>query len=163
MWVRSQNKRFLGNYDSFAVSESGIIVGYQGPEDGEGATLGAYETEEKALSVLDDMQRCINSGSQTFKNAVQAVYKMPVESEIITTEWISLKITKGTTLDSFITGTVLEGNILDFYCVDFDELGNDIYKVKVSKVIAEQWKSYEVSYLGNREIDSTKIIEGVKE
>ena len=30
MWVRSQNKKFLGCYDSFSVSESGIIIGYQG-------------------------------------------------------------------------------------------------------------------------------------
>ena len=78
MWVRSQNKKFLGNYDSFAVSESGIIIGYQGPEDCEGATLGAYENEEKALSVLDDMQRHIVHGSA--RNLItQFVFEMPVE------------------------------------------------------------------------------------
>lgn len=78
MWVRSQNKKFLGNYDSFAVSESGIIIGYQGPEDCEGATLGAYETEEKALSVLDDMQGHIVHGS--VRNLItQFVFEMPVE------------------------------------------------------------------------------------
>ena len=79
MWVRSQNKKFLGNYDSFAVSESGIIIGYQGPEDCEGATLGAYETEEKALSVLDDMQGHIVHGSD--RNLItQFVFEMPVET-----------------------------------------------------------------------------------
>lgn len=80
MWVRSQNKKFLGNYDSFAVSESGIIIGYQGQEDYEGATLGAYGNEEQALMVLDDMQGHIVHGSA--RNLItQFVFEMPVESE----------------------------------------------------------------------------------
>lgn len=79
MWVRSQNKKFLGNYDSFAVSESGIIIGYQGQEDYEGATLGAYGNEEQALMVLDDMQGHIVHGSA--RNLItQFVFEMPVES-----------------------------------------------------------------------------------
>lgn len=78
MWVRSQNKKFLGNYDSFAVSESGIIIGYQGPEDCEGATLGAYGNEEQALMVLDDMQGHIVHGS-TRNLITQFVFEMPVE------------------------------------------------------------------------------------
>ena len=78
MWVRSQNKKFLGNYDSFAVSESGIIIGYQGPEDCEGATLGAYGNEEQALMVLDDMQGHIVHGSA--RNLItQFVFEMPIE------------------------------------------------------------------------------------
>lgn len=78
MWVRSQNKKFLGNYDSFAVSESGIIIGYQGPEDCEGATLGAYGNEEQALMVLDDMQGHIVHGSDR-NLTTQFVFEMPVE------------------------------------------------------------------------------------
>lgn len=78
MWVRSQNKKFLGNYDSFAVSESGIIIGYQGPEDCEGATLGAYGNEEQALMVLDDMQGHIVHGSAR-NLTTQFVFEMPVE------------------------------------------------------------------------------------
>lgn len=79
MWVRSQNKKFLGNYDSFAVSESGIIIGYQGPEDCEGATLGSYESEEMALMVLDDMQgHIVHLGA---KNLItQFVFEMPIKN-----------------------------------------------------------------------------------
>jgi len=78
MWVRSQNKKFLGNYDSFAVSESGIIIGYQGPGDCEGAILGAYESEEMALKVLDDMQgHIVHLGA---KNLItQFVFEMPIK------------------------------------------------------------------------------------
>lgn len=79
MWVRSQNKKFLGNYDSFAVSESGIVLGYQGPEDAEGAILGAYEDEEKALSVLDEMQGCIGMNFQVEKFLGSIVFEMPIE------------------------------------------------------------------------------------
>ncbi|MDY4500796.1 MAG: hypothetical protein SPE36_02610 [Lactobacillus johnsonii] len=79
MWVRSQNKRFLGNYDSFAVSESGKILGYQGPEDFDGIVLGVYKSEEIALMVLDDMQGYIvHLGA---KNLItQFVFEMPIGS-----------------------------------------------------------------------------------
>ena len=79
MWVRSQNKKFLGNYDSFAVSESGIIIGYQGPEDCEGATLGSYGSEEMALMVLDDMQgHIVHLGA---KNLItHFVFEMPIKN-----------------------------------------------------------------------------------
>lgn len=78
MWVRSQNKKFLGCYDSFSVSESGIIIGYQGPEDCEGAILGTYESEEMALMVLEDMQgHIVHLGA---KNLItQFVFEMPIK------------------------------------------------------------------------------------
>lgn len=79
MWVRSQNKKFLGNYDSFSVSESGIIIGYQGPEDCEGAVLGAYENEGKALSILDEMQGYIGMTYQEVKNLGAIVFEMPIQ------------------------------------------------------------------------------------
>lgn len=85
MWVRSQNKKFLGNYDSFAVSESGKVLGYQGPEDFDGVVLGVYESEEVALSVLNNMQVHISNGYQkdvVFKNVrtmSQLVFEMPIE------------------------------------------------------------------------------------
>lgn len=79
MWVRSQSKKFLGNYDSFAVSESGIVLGYQGPEDAEGAVLGAYEDEEKALSILDEMQGYIGMNFQMEKFSRSIVFEMPIE------------------------------------------------------------------------------------
>lgn len=82
MWVRSQNKKFLGNYDSFSVSESGIIIGYQGPEDCEGAILGSYENEEKALNVLDELQIYIGLSESTSHQGVQtinkAIFEMPI-------------------------------------------------------------------------------------
>lgn len=85
MWVRSQNKRFLGNYDSFAVSESGKVLGYQGPEDFDGIVLGVYKSEEMALSILNDMQIHISNGYKkdvVFKNIrtmSQLVFEMPIE------------------------------------------------------------------------------------
>lgn len=79
MWVRSQNKKFLGNYDSFSVSESGIIIGYQGPEDCEGAVLGTYENEEKALSILDEMQGYIGMTYQEGKILGAIVFEMPIQ------------------------------------------------------------------------------------
>lgn len=85
MWVRSQNKKFLGNYDSFAVSESGKVLGYQGPEDFDGAVLGDYENEEIALSILNDMQMHISNGYKkdvVFRNVrtmSQLVFEMPIE------------------------------------------------------------------------------------
>lgn len=79
MWVRSQNKKFLGNYDSFAVSESGIVLGYQGPEDAEGAVLGAYGNEEKALSILDEIQGYIRMTFQEGKISGAIVFEMPIE------------------------------------------------------------------------------------
>lgn len=85
MWVRSQNKRFLGNYDSFSVSESGKVLGYQGPEDFDGIVLGVYKSEEMALSILNDMQIHISNGYKkdvVFKNIrtmSQLVFEMPIE------------------------------------------------------------------------------------
>lgn len=78
MWVRSQNKKFLGNYDSFSVSESGIVLGYQGPEDAEGAVLGVYKDEEKALSILDEMQGYIGMTYREGKILGTVVFEMPV-------------------------------------------------------------------------------------
>lgn len=85
MWVRSQNQKFLGKYDSFAVSESGKVLGYQDPEDFDGVVLGVYESEEVALSVLNNMQVHISNGYQkdvVFKNVrtmSQLVFEMPIE------------------------------------------------------------------------------------
>lgn len=92
MWVRSQNKRFLGNYDSFAVSESGKILGYQGPEDFDGIVLGVYKSEEMALSILNDMQIHISNGYQkdvilkNIRTMSQLVFEMPIEVNIEVTK-----------------------------------------------------------------------------
>ena len=138
MWVRSQNKKFLGNYDSFAVSESGIVLGYQGPEDAEGAVLGAYGNEEIALSVLNELQGYIGVAYKGIKIAEEVVFEMPLESK--ETEWLTISIPTGIALNDWVVNTVLNGNILDFSCVDYDGQGNDVYKVKVTKEVAEQWK-----------------------
>ena len=138
MWVRRQNKKFLGNYDSFAVSESGIVLGYQGPEDAEGAVLGAYENEEIALSVLNELQGYIGVTYQGIKSAGGLVFEMPLE--VKETEWLTITIPTGVALNDWTVNTVLIGNILDFSCVGYDDAGNDIYKVEVSKEVAEQWR-----------------------
>lgn len=85
MWVRSQNKKFLGDYDSFSVSESGNVLGYQGPEDFDGVVLGVYESEEIALNILNDIQTLISNGYKKdviFKNIrtmSKLVFEMPIE------------------------------------------------------------------------------------
>lgn len=84
MWVRSQNRKNLGSYDSFAVSERSVM-GYQGPEDGEGVLLGVYKDEENALNVLNKIQDHIGNGYkkdiiyQNTRKISQMVFEMPLE------------------------------------------------------------------------------------
>lgn len=86
MWVRSQNRKNLGCYDSFAVSER-TVLGYQGPEDGEGVLLGVYENEETALNVLNKIQDHISTGykkdviSQNERKISQIIFEMPLEED----------------------------------------------------------------------------------
>lgn len=52
MWIRSQNKKVLGNYDSIAVLGNEIRGYIFNDRD----ILGEYETEERATEVLDEIQ-----------------------------------------------------------------------------------------------------------
>lgn len=60
MWIRSANKMFLGNYKEFLVKENEIIGFKNGPEDF--TTLGIYDTKERSLEVLGDIEDRILKG-----------------------------------------------------------------------------------------------------
>lgn len=73
LWVRSQDKRILQKVDNIFLDanyENKRISTY----DGESIELGTYETEERALQVLDEIQNYIllpNIDNSAY------VYKMP--------------------------------------------------------------------------------------
>lgn len=58
MWIRSQNKRILSNVDevlvTFVDENKCYISGFWGTGTD---TLGIYSTREKALKVLDEIQK----------------------------------------------------------------------------------------------------------
>lgn len=89
MWIRRQNRRFLGDYDNFSVSEGGNVLGFQGPNDYEGVVLGAYEKEETALIVLDNIHSCISQGTlqdiiyKNVRTTSNLVFDMPLQEEVI--------------------------------------------------------------------------------
>lgn len=61
MWVRTQNKYILANANSFRICKDSIddLVYYaiNGHYDRYEQELGIYSTEEKALKVLDEIQK----------------------------------------------------------------------------------------------------------
>ncbi|URZ06437.1 hypothetical protein [Clostridium felsineum] len=84
MWIRSQDKRILVNANSINLNyaNSDEILGYVNSER-VGNPLGRYETEKRALEVLDEIQVQIQScvsfdkmqgPTRTF---MQPVYQMP--------------------------------------------------------------------------------------
>lgn len=83
MWVRHQNKEMLGKYDSFTVTGTGIILGFNGPDD-TGAVLGKYTNKERALEILDYISWKISSNYKTdeinkgVKSIGLAVFQMPI-------------------------------------------------------------------------------------
>lgn len=92
MWVRSQSKRTLMNCKYFTVDSTNVVIGMSG---GNYISLGSYSTEEKALKVLDkierfvtDLERCLietdnYSGFHTTRKVVDnVVFQMPQDSEV---------------------------------------------------------------------------------
>lgn len=65
MWVRSQAKTRLVLCDHFAVTFNGNVLGFQGPDDADGIILGSYETEKRALEVLNLIQHLCRVGNTT--------------------------------------------------------------------------------------------------
>ena len=95
LWIRGQDKDFLIKVDN-------INLGYQNDENNKkinearrlftfakdtSFTLGVYKTEERALEVLDDIQRYINNSCKRFIDTgvyhtskyEYRVYEMPKE------------------------------------------------------------------------------------
>ena len=93
MWVRSQDKARLTNVEDFR-----ILKHSNGNYDiwgNNNCNLGAYSTEEKALNVLDMIQKCIIKGNQITRvfngysmdytndyNVENIVFQMPQDSEV---------------------------------------------------------------------------------
>jgi hypothetical protein len=90
IWVRSQDKKILGCYDVINVDyrkgkENQVIAGSINCNE-DGVIVGKYVTEERALQVLDEIQKCIiHQGLYMFHDnamnlsADDFVYEMPAE------------------------------------------------------------------------------------
>lgn len=61
LWIRSQNKEILIKCNDIAIKDNGI-VGYFDKEK-EYEDLGVYKTKNRALEVLDEIQKCMLKGS----------------------------------------------------------------------------------------------------
>ncbi len=65
MWVRSQDKKILGNFSVINISyeDPTKIIAWSSHlienEDDSSVDLGEYETEERAIEVLDDIQQYV--------------------------------------------------------------------------------------------------------
>lgn len=97
MWIRSQNKYTLINTNAIRICEDDrnycgdyLICGYQNGYDHE---LGVYSTFEKALKVLDKIQKYIGSErfysttkgiseQQSISSECTKVFKMPQDDEV---------------------------------------------------------------------------------
>lgn len=77
MWIRSQNKEILANVDILYVEEgkeySDLKDGYDIVDDEH--RYGRYETKERALEVLDEIEKYINSDIMMNLD----IYEMPKE------------------------------------------------------------------------------------
>lgn len=79
MWIRSQRKNALVNINFLRVINDGnycLICG--ATTDGYDCELGVYSTEEKALSILDEIQRFIYHIDNLY-----ATFQMPQEEDVI--------------------------------------------------------------------------------
>lgn len=85
MWIRSQDKKILTEIHDVEI-DSGFKVW------GSGLLIGEYSTEEKALKVLDEIQKAIEDkqfrtidnvalGDYVLHDGIQ-VYEMPQDEEV---------------------------------------------------------------------------------
>jgi hypothetical protein len=70
MWVRTQNKKDLVNVEGFYIKEVGL---YYQITTHKNTILGKYSTEQRALKVLDTIQKFIG---------INDVFQMPQDSEV---------------------------------------------------------------------------------
>jgi hypothetical protein len=71
MWIRSQDERSFGDYKEVYIIEASIM-GVSGATDD--TKLGDYETPERALEVLDEIESHVH--------AKRTIYHMPKEKEV---------------------------------------------------------------------------------
>lgn len=56
MWIRSQDKKLLANFSKFYLNCRFEIVGYDETSEEDVHLLGEYESQERGLEVLSDIQ-----------------------------------------------------------------------------------------------------------
>ena len=91
MWIRSQNKKILMDCKKIEITRNNIIVGFNGNFE----TLAIYSTEEKALKVLDMIEKRIIIGNKITKtfdsylmdytnnyNIEDYVFQMPKDEDV---------------------------------------------------------------------------------
>lgn len=88
MWIRSQNKRLLINIDVISVHNECDYYLVRGA----GYELGTYYSKEKALKVLDEIQRAVGSAKiystnrasngHSMSNEYVMVYQMPQDEDV---------------------------------------------------------------------------------
>lgn len=83
MWIRSQNKKGLYNVRRFEIfskdSKWRIVSWISSSEYEDFDILGEYNTEERCIEILDDIQRFIDSYNCKYNVQISSTYEMPKE------------------------------------------------------------------------------------
>lgn len=88
MWIRTQNKYILANANSFRIRkdciDDWVYYAINGHYDRYEQELGIYSTKEKALKVLDEIQRIIEypGSSLISPTALQNYYRLSSTGQI---------------------------------------------------------------------------------
>lgn len=93
MWIRSQSKKALLNVSSIHILKDGGMSLMCCVVDGCDYELGVYSTEEKALKVLDEIQRKIECPDSSLISPAASInyyhlsvighfYQMPADDEV---------------------------------------------------------------------------------
>ena len=84
MWIRSQDRKTLVNADKFSISKEHEVFRIYSVN----SFLGEYSTEEKAMEVMNMIQRRIELAikfyeiSSVFSNESEYVFNMPKDDEV---------------------------------------------------------------------------------
>lgn len=94
MWIRSQDRKALLNVNQVLINPSvnGSIYYINDSLGEESNVLGIYTSEEKALKVLDEIQRAVGSAKiystnrasngHSMSNEYVMVYQMPQDEDV---------------------------------------------------------------------------------
>lgn len=88
MWIRSQDKEELVNVQRLSVIDKRVVA-VNSEKDGDYTYLGKYESKERTLKVLDNIQQQIISATSSDNiyddgqtiNHYEVVFEMPKECE----------------------------------------------------------------------------------
>ena len=82
MWIKSQDKKRLLEVKYFAIINTNVEAVFG---DYSSTTLGKYSTEEKAMKVLDEIERFVNDLEyyKTLRHTLDNyVYQLPQDEEV---------------------------------------------------------------------------------